>query len=192
MRSLPFKASFANRSIARVLVALAVASSLLSTIAPFSTASSNKLCTMACCAGKAPHIAGSCVHESCETPPVRAQVFTTKEHLCGEEQVSRTTPVIKFRRVRKTPSLPLRTQRALPDSSPNSVASFKKPCPPDCGAATCSSPNQRRSRDLLTVALSDHSQSSLDRLRQSPDHQLSFSDAFSRNCPVRGPPTLLT
>ena len=184
------KASFAKRFIARLLVALALASSLLSSVAPFSTASSTKLCTMACCLGKAPHVAGSCVHESCETPPLQAHAIEAKEHLCGEEVLAQPKPVVKRRlglRVRSTRAV---TRRSAAVSPQNSVANFRKPCPPDCGAAVCSSPNQRRSRELLTVALSEHAQVPLHRSLHTLDYALTFSEAAPRNCPARAPPTL--
>jgi hypothetical protein len=175
-----------------VIITLALASSLLSTVAPFSTASSTKLCTMACCAGKAPHVAGSCVHDACETPPLHAQVLERKEHLCGEETASKPAAVAKRKRPIKAPVSPVRSDRVVPSAPQNEVSSFKQPCPPDCGTAICSSTNQRRSRDLITVTLSDHSQASRDRLRLNPYRPATFNEVLSRNCPARAPPSFLT
>ncbi len=190
MPSVPFKASFANRSIARVLVALAIASLLLSIVSPFSTASSTKLCSMACCLGKAPHVAGSCVHESCENPPLQARAIEAKEHLCGEELLTQPRPAVKRGLSTRVRSTLAAKRRAIPVSPPSSVANFRKPCPPDCGTAICSSPNQRRSRDLLTVSLAEHSQSPTNRSLHKLDCALTFSETAPRNCPARAPPTL--
>jgi hypothetical protein len=187
MRSVSLKASFANRSIARVLVTLAIASSLLSTVAPFSTASSTKQCAMACCAGKAPHPAGSCVHESCETPPQQAQVFETKEHLCGEEVLSNTKPVVKRKQSGRPAGAPAKNQnnRLGPN---NAVASFKKPCPPDCGAAICSSANQRRQHESSAISLLEQVPPPLHCLSHSRDHVSTFRELYPRSCGARAPP----
>jgi hypothetical protein len=63
----------------RSLVAATLAASLLSALIPFSAASSVHLCTMECCAGKAPHEAGAC------SSGLMKSVIVTEEpeSLCG-------------------------------------------------------------------------------------------------------------
>jgi hypothetical protein len=194
MRSIFFKASFVKRSIARVLVAFAftgaftgaLAGSLLSTLVPLSTASSTKLCTMACCAGKAPHLAGSCMHDACESPlpQVALRVSGRKEHLCGEEVLSGAKPVVKRK-------LPTRSARKASESS-HAVTSVRKPCPPDCGAAICSSTNQRRQRDLLAPALVEQPQPPPQVLFVIHHSPLAARAGRRLTGPARAPPIQLT
>jgi hypothetical protein len=192
MRSVPLKASFANRSIARILVTLTLASSLLSSVVPFSTASSTKQCAMACCAGKAPHVAGSCVHESCESPPLQAQVVEAKEHLCGEEAVSNARPVARRKLNRGATRVPAKSQPKFQGFRPvNAMASLKKPCPPDCGTALCSSANQWRQRESLALLTSELPQPTPRRSLNAQDIVSQSLDVFCRNCPARAPPVSL-
>jgi len=46
--------------LARIFVTIVLVSSLLATVVPFNSAAAGNLCTMECCAGLAPHAAGSC------------------------------------------------------------------------------------------------------------------------------------
>jgi len=67
----------------RSLVAAALVVSLLSVLVPLAASSSVHLCTMECCAGKAPHEAGAC---SSGLMKGRSRVAQHPEVLCGLHQ----------------------------------------------------------------------------------------------------------
>ena len=61
MISLPHRLKLTPASIVRVMLAAGLALALLAGVIPFNTFSSaQQTCTMSCCAGKPPHMAGSC------------------------------------------------------------------------------------------------------------------------------------
>jgi len=55
------------RAVIRLLVAFALLLTLLGTNISWSALGNGHLCTLACCAGKAPHTAGSCMQASCDS-----------------------------------------------------------------------------------------------------------------------------
>ena len=51
---------------ARAILAATMLLTLVAGSIPWPAAASGPLCTLACCAGRAPHAAGSCMHRSCQ------------------------------------------------------------------------------------------------------------------------------
>ena len=56
-----------SRIAARTILAATLLLTLVAATIVWPAAASGPLCAMACCAGKAPHAAGSCMHGACET-----------------------------------------------------------------------------------------------------------------------------
>src|SRR4051794_5140490 len=78
------------KSIARVFLATILLLGFVASTLPLESIASGPLCTLSCCAGRAPHAAGSCMNGSChaflgkDSSHHRAPVGTqVNEQLCG-------------------------------------------------------------------------------------------------------------
>lgn len=79
MISLPHRLKLTPAAIVRVMLAAGLALALLAGVIPFNTFSSaQQTCTMSCCAGKPPHMAGSCSAAFADAD--HADSETTVEH----------------------------------------------------------------------------------------------------------------
>ena len=198
--------------VARILIAATLVAALVSAAVPFGLTSSGHLCTMECCAGKAPHEAGSCMHGSCEVnfsaskppPPPKEQ----EEH-CGTHKPEAATqhggmhtqeaPVpteedsaaTAHQHAQQTGSSGQEQARKGGSQHTTSVAAsmLTKPCPPDCGAGTLSYSNQSRPREsaALSYANKPRPPSSVLIRRGSGDISKTL-EALFRRTPTRGPP----
>jgi hypothetical protein len=127
------------------------------------------MCTLACCAGRAPHAAGSCMNGSCHAVLSHKQKLHIHretriepvEQLCGLSRVTRNLSRLLFIRTVTTESSPADTQysrepsKTASDHTNISTAELPKPSQPDCGAGTVSSTNQRRPRESATHSFAD-------------------------------------
>ena len=197
--------------VARILIAATLTIALVSGSAPFGLTSSGHLCMMSCCAGKAPHEAGSCMHGSCHVDFLAAKTAshpTEQEEHCGA-----TKPRMAQHGEMHMPDAPAPAVQDLsaavhrhhqpPDSlaqeqSPQNssqpaptiaVSMLTKPCPPDCGAGICSNSSQSRSRGsaALSHAGRPRPPSSLC-LRQASYNPAKELDMLCRRSRPRGPP----
>jgi len=168
--------------LSRLLVSAAIVVSLLSALVPFSAASSAHLCTMECCVGKAPHLAGECSTDLMKGLP---QPTYEQEVLCGlhlDEVTHLTaarpalTPIIKADAGQRETGHPgscgdaAASEQSAPaeptDSNPSptsgtsltsraasiSPLSLTSPCSAECGACSGGSVRQPRPRDPATIA----------------------------------------
>jgi hypothetical protein len=154
------------------LVAATLVVSLLSALIPLATASAIDLCTMACCAGKAPHLAGACSSGLMKT----AKATHEPEILCGLHV--RGDGASRFTATRQAPweiieadaddsdtgscgsqhrdSLSQTTSSATtrsntPHSSSIAAHSMNSPCGTDCRACSGSYIRQPKPRDRAMV-----------------------------------------
>lgn len=164
----------------RIVLAVVLVIALLSGIAPFKSAAARNLCTMACCAGLAPHASGSC-HMEMAGPGKLSDAIAPEpepETLCGLPEAerggagpiaTRVKPVLKLDAVTVDASDHCQVNSQTEDigapsgdsSGPSdesdqtatSVAanSFAKPCPPGCGSGSPVS-RTRRSSDAAALA----------------------------------------
>src|SRR5678815_2336058 len=119
---------------ARFVIALVLLCALLASGVTLPEASAGHLCAMACCTGKAPHEAGSCMHESCDIV-VEIQPVEEAEPLCGAHVSSHNDlkpPVVNKSLVSTDFSGHLTTRE---HGEPGTyIHAIRKPCPPDCRA----------------------------------------------------------
>ena len=148
----------------RVSLALLVLLTFLSSIFPPTTIAGGEMCQLACCAGRAPHAAGSCMNGSCHAFLSRAKhiahhelppVLRETESLCGLKQS--TLAPERSRKVLRRASLvfkaPSKASGAL--AYPYiETASLSQPCRPDCGSCISSFPNFKRSVAVVSSFLS--------------------------------------
>ena len=138
---------------AKIVLAALVLSSFLLASFPTSTSAAGPLCKLACCSGRAPHAAGSCMNGSCHSglnlsshshrdrhtggTPVPLHKLPASEPMCGVTQGTRVTT-----RARKSYS----HDRSAADRESLSSTAISKPCRPDCGSCASGSMNSSRSR----------------------------------------------
>src|SRR5437660_6780439 len=92
---------------ARLILAVLLLAGLASTAAPLITNASGTLCKLSCCAGRAPHAAGSCMNGACHTflrksQSGRLHVRPQVEHYCGLPRFEKTAQS-SIARVRTNP-----------------------------------------------------------------------------------------
>jgi hypothetical protein len=130
-------------STARVLLASVLLTAFLSAIVPWGSVSAGSMCTLECCAGRAPHASGSCMDGSCHATLLTAQAAAKNhqpdqiESFCGLTRKIETKSFVRMR------------VDVGAHSSPNQflAAAFKPPCQADCGGCTSGFTNSNRQRN---------------------------------------------
>jgi hypothetical protein len=155
---------------ARVLLGSALLLSILWANIPSAAIASGPMCILACCAGRAPHAAGSCMNGSChaflarhnQTPHIHKTPIQPAESLCGLSPVRKNASRLLFTQTvatepsRDSDSNHSRgTSKLAADHARVSTGALTRPCQPDCGAGTFSSTTQRRPRESATHSLTD-------------------------------------
>jgi hypothetical protein len=187
--------------VARVILWSTLLLSILWANIPSSVFASGPMCTLACCAGRAPHAAGSCMNGSChaflngraKTSKIHLQLpVHQSEQLCGlPRRATRNSAVV----LRGSTALTLAASseqshgsRAR-DAPSVSTSTLGKPCQPDCGTGAFSSSSQSRTRDTGAISHADKPRPpSTARLEHSSLSRAKTLDASCRRSRPRGPP----
>lgn len=186
---------------ARMTLGALLLFAILSTSIPSSAVASGPMCALACCAGRAPHAAGSCMNGSCHAflksragashihhqSPVQRS-----EQLCGLPRViARTTAALLRQSATLTvgdSSERLNADRAN-DRPRISTSTVGQPCQPDCGTGTFSSSSQSRPRETGAISYADKARPpSAGRHEHSSSNGAMALDALCRRSRPRGPP----
>jgi hypothetical protein len=187
--------------VARTILAALLLPTLLSASLPLTTIASGPMCKLACCAGRAPHAAGSCMDGSChaflmgraKTSKIHLQLpVHESEQLCG---LRRSTTRNSVASLRGSTALTLaassersggsRTQ----DAASVSTSTLGKPCQPDCGTGAFSSSSQSRTRDTGAISQADKPRPPSAALHEhSSFSRAKTLDALCRRSRPRGPP----
>jgi hypothetical protein len=188
-------------SVVHAVVAMMLVLAVLSGAAPFNALSSRHFCTMACCAGLPPHVAGSChAHlsnrrraereptcggvnnsalshaHSMQMPSATAAEMVMPDHCSAGDHSLAQTPSSQGDAERQATIAPL---------------TLEQPCPPDCGVGVTSSMQMRRPRDNAAVAHADSPRPPTPATlsHDNIDCFLTLT-AFNRPFNPRGPPLL--
>jgi hypothetical protein len=192
---------------ARLLCAVMLLIAFLSAGTPLLASSSSgpAACARACCAGKAPHAAGSCAHGSCHaslssrrtSPNQGRRISQRTEQLCGVPRRIETKSLERAGSLEKTSrrltgGTPVpRTYARQNNSNHSSVslASLSRPCQPECGGCSSSFTNSNQQRNTATVAQADRPRSPSNiRLADLAYRSSQSFDILCRLCGPRGPP----
>jgi hypothetical protein len=187
--------------VARVILGATLLLSILWANIPTASLASGPMCHLACCAGRAPHAAGSCMNGSChaflksrvKTSRIHLQLpFHESEQLCG---LPRSTTGNSVASLRGSTALALAasSERArgsrAPDAASVSMSTVGKPCQPDCGTGTFSSSSQSRPRDSGAISYRDKPRPpSTARHEHSSFSRAKTLDALCQSSRPRGPP----
>jgi hypothetical protein len=181
--------------VARIVLAATLLFGVLASTFPLATIASGPRCELTCCAARAPHAAGSCMHGSCrailnsEAKAVPAHLVTVSqeaEPLCGLHPLT-TRAFPSFRFYSSTASYP-DPERGRQNAKVSS-SSVEKPCEPNCGSCVTGYTSPHRKRD--SAALADANQPRLPSLAGLLNPEIDLIrqlNALSRKSAPRGPP----
>lgn len=172
--------------IARLLCALTLLLAFLSAGIPLGASSAASTCELACCAGRAPHAAGSCMNGSCHADLLKHHkssrfISNRADQLCGAPRRIETKNSALIRPAQKS-------SRTNSDGTSLSLASLARPCQPECGGCSSSFTNSNQQRHSATIA-HKRPRPPLDvRLADLAYRSSQILDALARQCAPRGPP----
>ena len=177
------------KRLARAVFAAILLAGLAANVLPLETVAAGPACTLSCCAGRAPHAAGSCMNGSCRAGLRKASRQTLHsqneggEQLCGLSfSTRRLLPLVRTKESAPT--------RPAHESGPAQLASntIEKPCLPECGSCAATSANSNRDRQIFAAGPGSQHSPTIDAL-QNVRASLSRSLlAKYRQSAPRGPP----
>ncbi len=187
--------------IARTFLAVALMSVFPTDTLSFATVVSGPTCTLACCAGRAPHVGGSCMNGSCHAylNPSRSHIQHGAVHQ-SEEVCGLSSLTMRLYRSRKTHALGLglnsdykrAPSKSFPDPASLISSTLGKPCASDCGAGTPSSNNQRRPRETGAPSFAGRHRPLTGSRIVSAEVNLHSRDPRYRVANPRAPPKLIS
>ncbi|MCU1266517.1 MAG: hypothetical protein JWM21_2835 [Acidobacteria bacterium] len=187
--------------VARTILAALLLLTLLSASLPLTTIARGSTCKLACCAGRAPHAAGSCMNGSCHAvltgrakkPKVHLQLPVHEtEQLCGLPRSTTRNSAVSLRGS-AAPTLAASSQGSrgsgAQDAASVSTSTLGRPCQPDCGAGAFISSSQSRPRDSCATSHADKPRPpSTEGYEHSSFSRAQTLDALCRRSRPRGPP----
>ena len=183
--------------LAKVFVGSAVLLSILAVNVPLAAFASGPMCTLACCAGRAPHAVGSCMDGSChvsfgrQTKNVHIHHEATGhgEQLCGLSRLkSIGTSLLAIDTITIVAS-PERSRKAS-DQTHVSSAVFTKPCQSDCDICGTSFTKTNRQRNAVPLAYANRPRPPSGTALRNLDPGLARKlDSHGRLGAPRGPPS---
>jgi hypothetical protein len=180
-------------SAARVMLATMLLLAFLAGVVPLASVSAGSRCTLECCAGRAPHAAGSCMDGACEAHSLThaaAKRSQAKRHhddqLCG---LSHAVVVKNIARMRVNHA----PRQVGSDQTRASGAAFVKPCQPDCGpcASGFTNPNRQKNSAAIADAVRPRAPTAI-HLSNYGYHRTDILEILCRQCAPRGPPLSLS
>jgi hypothetical protein len=187
----------ATMRVARAVLAATLLLGIMASNFPVATIASGPTCALACCAGRAPHAAGSCMNGSCHAflknkttkPKVsRTPVRYAPEPMCGLTSAVGRNGLRNVSKLLAAKSATSQKKQAPPGAHMSSP-SMTKPCPSGCGDYLFASSNLKRERQKAVLAFADRP-----RPPSSPDFVDSVASSIRertarcRKCVPRGPP----
>src|SRR3954464_5597945 len=117
---------------ARIIVAAVLAFAFMCAFVPLAAVSAGDVCGLECCAGRAPHAAGSCMNGTCHAAiKNKSAKRRPQKHLVAVEEFCGLKPLSKRLGYRAISSDGLATRQT--------VAKLTRPCEPDCGGCAVGS-----------------------------------------------------
>lgn len=179
---------------ARLLLAVMLLFPFLCSIVPLASVSAGSRCRLECCAGRAPHAAGSCMDGACDahllTQPTAAKNHQSKldhgDQLCGPGHAVVLKSLARMRANHAPRQVGSDRVRA-------SAAAFLKPCRPDCGpcASGFTNPNRQKNSAAIAGAVRPWRPTAI-HLSNPGSHHTDALDVLCRQCAPRGPPLSLS
>jgi hypothetical protein len=171
-----------------VLLALLLIAGFISTAAPIASVAAGNTCMLSCCAGRAPHAAGSCMDGTCHAS-IRLRNKSSKLHahapvaekLCGSHVMRLSTVA--------TTVVGRRGNDENPQGSSFHSSSFRQPCAPDCTSCAVSARSNSQSK-VAALALADQLPAGPHKFLTASFDRADNLDVFCRQHSPRGPPRI--
>jgi hypothetical protein len=147
--------------VSRRALAVALLAGLLASIFPLETLATGQMCSLACCAGRAPHAAGSCMDGSCHaalrkrSARTRHAISGVVERLCGSSSLTR------YASLHGINATPQKASQKESQHSQLASSAINKPCQPDCGG--CASGFASLNRNHTVSARGERQRSTSDK-----------------------------
>jgi hypothetical protein len=122
-------------------------SAFLSGIVPLAAATAGSLCTLECCARRAPHASGSCMKGSCQAPLPASRA---RRHHAPLEKAERFCGLPRKIHLSSFTTVPAEARLSGSSDHLSSMA-LESPCQLDCGGCTSGFANSNRSRNSAAV-----------------------------------------
>jgi hypothetical protein len=172
------------RRLSGIAIALLLAAGFFSSVVPIASVSAGNICTLTCCAGRAPHAAGSCLNGTCHAAirlRKRTNRFATEptEKLCGLKS-------FKARSFDRTVVPPPAEQNG---SQPLAlqISMLVRPCQPDCGGVSGFASSYSQDKTIAIAAADQPWSLALSRSRTAFNRAETLG-IQCRECAPRGPP----
>ena len=161
----------------------------LSSIAPLAPVSAGSMCTLECCAGRAPHAAGSCMNGSCQavlsthkTATDRRVTHVQGDEFCGLERMVAMKVIAR-------PRVEHSARPAESGPATVSTAVLVKACQPDCADGASGLANSNRQRNSAAIIDADQPRRPTVIHISNPGYDPSrILEALCRQSAPRGPP----
>lgn len=180
------------KSLARIFVATILLSGVMTGALPVVTEASGEMCALSCCAGRAPHAAGSCMNGSCKAFLRKSKRAAVKpevhDRLCGLVYAMRST--VSVPKALRTAKNTGHGHKAAEKQAQLSSDTIAKPCDPGCGAGAASG-FSGSSRERDSAALSHSLKSRPPTLTKRLDSKFALIktlNALCRQSAPRAPP----
>ena len=185
--------------VARIVFGVALLVAFLASSFPLTTTAGAPLCTLACCASRAPHAAGSCMNGSChaflrgrsKTARIQGEMGYT-EKFCGLTRPSEFNRLFSStaHHTARNGEGPGKQIESNQDSKSGGM--IGRPCDPNCGGAVFSFATQGRSRHFSATAYADKPRPHSVSRRQYVGTRPGKLGGFALQVSPRGPPVLFS
>jgi len=176
---------------ARAILAALILCSVIAVVLPLTPASATSACHLDCCAGRAPHSAGSCMTGACHArikikrPAGVAPLYpAVSEEFCGLS----TRPSAVAKRMAAANLNGPKTAGSESTQSELSTTSAGRPCPPDCGGLTSAFANAKQSRKTFAGRAHSLRSQTVVGLSDRFVHSVKSRAGLCRRSIPRGPP----
>jgi hypothetical protein len=180
------------RNLARLSLAGILLAGVFAGTFPLATIASGPMCMLACCAGRVPHTASSCMNGSChaflskQANRKRARSkAATQEQWCGVSRIA-LAHALSSRHVRR---VQVSVNEHVSPEAQLSSSTITKPCQPDCGTSGSGFASSYRHRNVAVLAYSQQPRPP-SAVRQL-DARVALArtlNALRRHCAPRPPP----
>ena len=184
--------------VARVVFAAALLVAFLASSFPLTTTASAPLCTLACCASRAPHASGSCMNGSCHAflrgrskTRIQGEMGYT-EKFCGLPRLSEFNRLFSSTAHHSAPNGEGPAKQIESNQDSQSGGMIGRPCDPNCGGALFSFATQGRSRHFSATACADKPRPHSVSQRQYVGTRPRKLGGFALQVNPRGPPVLIS
>jgi hypothetical protein len=179
----------------KAILAVAMLLSLFAGNIVWPASASGPLCTLACCAGRAAHVAGSCMDGSCSTSHSEHLHHATPDDdqsttgSLGRSPLGKVSGGAHGSNMDDVETVDATEQTTPSDNSVPSLSSavFTKPCPPGCGSAVTSFGNLNRPPHAAQKLRLINPQAQTQALRATNERVDERSASVGTHVP-RGPP----